>query len=105
LPTVAEGIATARPVRLEEILRALKESHGQAVALTEEAIAVALRDLGQDLGLYVEPTAAVSAAALRQLAHDREISQDDVTVALLTGNGLKATDGIARLNLDELGRA
>jgi threonine synthase len=105
LPTVAEGIATARPVRLEEILRALKESQGQAVALTEEAITAAVRDLGQDLGLYVEPTAAVSAAALRQLAHDGEISRGDVTVALLTGNGLKATDGIARLNLDELGRA
>jgi threonine synthase len=104
-PTVAEGIATARPVRLEEILRALRDSHGQAVAVTEEAIAAAVRELGRDLGLYVEPTAAVSAAALRQLAHDGEISTGEVTVALLTGNGLKATDAIARLNLDELGRA
>jgi threonine synthase len=98
-PTVAEGIATARPVRLQEILRALTETQGQAVAVTEEAIAEALRDLGRDLGLYVEPTAAVSAAALRQLAHNGEISRGDITVALLTGNGLKATDGIARLNL------
>jgi threonine synthase len=104
-PTVAEGIATVRPVRLAEILLALKESQGQAVAVTEEAIIAAIRELGRNLGLYVEPTAAVSAAALSQLAHSGEIGQGEVTVALLTGNGLKATDGIARLNLNELGEA
>jgi threonine synthase len=104
-PTVAEGIATVRPVRLAEILLALKESQGQAVAVTEEAIVAAIRELGRNLGLYVEPTAAVSAAALSQLAHSGEIRQGEVTVALLTGNGLKATDGIARLDLNELGEA
>jgi threonine synthase len=102
---VAEGIATVRPVRLAEILLALKESQGQAVAVTEQAIVAAIRELGRNLGLYVEPTAAVSAAALSQLAHSGEIRQGEVTVALLTGNGLKATDGIARLDLNELGEA
>jgi threonine synthase len=104
-PTIAEGIATARPVRLDEILLALKESRGQAVAVTEEAIVAAIRELGRNLGLYVEPTAAVSAAALTQLARTGEIGKGDVTVALLTGNGLKATDGIARLDLNESGGA
>jgi threonine synthase len=103
-PTIAEGIAAARPVRLEEILRALEESHGQAVALTEEAIIAALGDLGRDIGLYVEPTAAVAAAALRRLARDGEIGRGEVTVVVLTGNGLKATEGIRRLNLDGPGQ-
>src|SRR5712671_5672401 len=65
-PTVADGIATVRPVRTEAVLGALRRSQGGVVAVPEAEIAPALAALGR-LGLFVEPTAATAAAALSHL--------------------------------------
>jgi threonine synthase len=95
-PTVADGIATQRPVRTKEVLAALRRSQGGVAAVPEAAIAPALQALGH-IGLYVEPTAATAAAAFAQLLRDGAIRRDDSTVVVLTGHGLKATDKIAEL--------
>jgi threonine synthase len=95
-PTVADGIATVKPVRTTEVLRALRRSRGGVVAVAEAEIAPALEALGH-LGLFVEPTAATGAAALSQLLHDGTIGAGETTVIVLTGHGLKATDKIAEL--------
>ena len=94
--TVADGIATVKPVRTEEVLAALRRSQGGVAAVPEEAIAPALQALGR-LGLYVEPTAATAAAALSQLLGSGTVRPDETTVVVLTGHGLKATDTIAEL--------
>jgi threonine synthase len=90
-PTIAEGIATRTPVRLPEILDAVRYSGGGVVAVTETEIAAAMTELGA-LGLYVEPTGAVAAAGLRQLSRAGYVVSGDTTVVLLTGVGLKTTD-------------
>jgi threonine synthase len=95
-PTIADGIATVRPVRTREVLAALRRSGGAVVAVPEADIAPALRALGRR-GLFVEPTAATAAAALTQLLDAGTIRPGETTVAVLTGHGLKATDAIGRL--------
>jgi len=95
-PTVADGIATQRPVRTAEVLAALRRSGGGIATVPEEAIAPALATLGR-LGLFVEPTAATAAAALTQLFRDGTIRPGETTVAVLTGHGLKAADRIGEL--------
>jgi threonine synthase len=95
-PTVADGIATPRPVRVAEVLRALRVSRGGVAAVAEEAIAPALAALGR-LGLFVEPTAATAAAALTDLLRDGTIAAHETTVVVLTGHGLKAAERIAEL--------
>lgn len=95
-PTVADGIATVKPVRTAEVLAALRRSGGGVVAVAEEAIAPALARLGR-LGLFVEPTAATAAAALTRLLQDEAIGPDETTVVVLTGHGLKAADRIGDL--------
>jgi threonine synthase len=94
--TAADGIATVKPVRMAEVLRALRRSAGVVVAVPEAEIAPALRALGR-LGLFVEPTAATGAAALSLLLRNGTIRPDENTVVVLTGHGLKATDKIAEL--------
>jgi threonine synthase len=94
--TVADGIATVKPVRTAEVLRALRRSKGGVVAVPEVEIAPALSALGR-LGLFVEPTAATGAAALSRLLRDGTIRPGETTVVVLTGHGLKATDKIAEL--------
>ncbi|MBI1800322.1 MAG: threonine synthase [Chloroflexi bacterium] len=81
--SVAEGISLARPIRDREILRAIRESGGDALAVSDDETLAAQRDLAQ-IGLYVEPTSAVVGAALKRL------KVDGVTVAALTGSGLKS---------------
>ncbi len=95
-PTVADGIATMRPVRPAPVLRALRRSRGGVVAVAEEEIAPALRALGR-LGLFVEPTAATVGAALTRLLGSGTIMPGETTVAVLTGHGLKAADRIGEL--------
>src|SRR6266513_2021519 len=95
-PTVADGIATVKPVRTAEALAALRRSGGGVVTVPEAEICPALKTLGR-LGLFVEPTAATAGAALSYLLRDRTIRPDETTIVVLTGHGLKATDKIAEL--------
>jgi threonine synthase len=82
-PSVAEGIMLARPLRDREILRAIRESGGCALAVTDEETMAARKALART-GLFVEPTSAVVAAALQKL------DLRGVLVAGLTGSGLKS---------------
>src|SRR5262249_27739548 len=52
LPTIADGIATPRPVRMAEVLRAVRSSNGSVVAVGEEEVWPALSALRR-LGLFV----------------------------------------------------
>jgi threonine synthase len=96
LKTIAEGTAIKHPMRLREIIGALRESGGGTVALTEEEIVAALRRLARQ-GLFTEPTSASAAAALDKLSDAGSIKANETTVVLLTGNGLKAASTVADL--------
>ena len=65
-PTIAEGTAIAQPIRLQEVLGALRETRGGAVMLSEAEIGAATLDLAR-IGIYVEPTAAQASAAFAKL--------------------------------------
>jgi threonine synthase len=95
-PTIADGIATPKPVRIAEVLGAVRRSKGRVVVVAEEEIVPALADLGR-LGLFVEPTAATAGAALTRLLGGGTIGPDQTTVAVLTGTGLKAAERIGEL--------
>ena len=95
-PTIAEGIATARPTRVAEVLHAVRASGGAIVAVEEAEIVSALRGLARR-GLYVEPTSAVAAAGLTRLLASGAIRPHERTVLVLTGSGLKASATIGEL--------
>lgn len=90
LPTVAEGTAIKRPIRLVEMLNALRESGGGTVAVDEAEIIEASLRLARQ-GLYTEPTSAHAAAAVGKLIESGAISSSERTVVVLTGTGLKTT--------------
>lgn len=90
-PTVAEGTAIKRPIRIVQMLNALKESEGGTVAVSEADIIDASLRLAKQ-GLYTEPTCAHAAAAATQLVESGTIDRSDRTVVVLTGTGLKTTE-------------
>jgi threonine synthase len=95
-PTIAEGTAIAQPIRLREVIAALRDSKGSAVMVSESDIEASLFDLAR-VGLYVEPTSAQVAAGLKTLLTEGVISQKETTVLMMTGSGLKATSRVAAL--------
>jgi threonine synthase len=94
-PTVAEGIAASHPMRAKEVLDWLRRYDGRVMAVDEQEILSAWRDLAR-AGLYVEPTAAVAPAAARAVLRDDGAAGRRVVV-ILTGSGLKATDKLAAM--------
>ena len=89
-PTVAEGTAIKRPIRLIEMLTALGETGGGTVAVEEDKIVEASLALARQ-GLYVEPTCAHAAAGVTKLVHSGAINSSERTAVILTGTGLKTT--------------
>lgn len=83
--TIAEGIRIRRPVRWKVILRALRETGGSVIAVSEAEIISAQRELARQ-GLYVEPTSAVAVAGLKEGAGRSQ----GLTVIPMTGTGLKS---------------
>ncbi|HEY3366242.1 MAG TPA: threonine synthase [Symbiobacteriaceae bacterium] len=88
--TVAEGIRIRRPARGRQILSALRETGGAAVAVSEEEIRTGWADL-LGRGLFAEPTSAVVAAGAGRLLRAGRIAGGERTVAVLSGHGLKST--------------
>jgi threonine synthase len=95
-PTLAEGIASRRPVRGPAVLRALRASGGGAVTVSDGEVAGALRTLAR-VGFLVEPTSAAAAAGFVRLVRSGRIAPGERAVVLLTGSGLKAGQRIAEL--------
>jgi threonine synthase len=70
-------------------LRAIVESHGAAVAVTEPEIRAARVLLAANEGVSVEPASATVLAALPGLYRDVKVRPGDSVVCVLTGHGLK----------------
>jgi threonine synthase len=84
--TIAEGIRIRHPVRWRAILRAIRETGGSVVTVSDSEILSARRELARQ-GLYVEPTSAVAVAGLKALSLT---SASPLLIIPLTGSGLKA---------------
>ena len=90
-PSLAEGLAIAKPVRWKRILEAIRASGGTALDVTEEEIVEGQGQLAR-LGLYAEPSSAVVWAALMKIRQNA--SPNDVFLIPLTGSGLKGAPKI-----------
>lgn len=87
--TMAQSIAGDDMIQGgRRILRAIRESGGRAVAVTEEEIAEAMMLLGS-AAVAAEPSAAVPIAALRSGREAGWIGDHDTVVAVITGTALK----------------
>ena len=92
-PTIADGIASQKPVRPVEVMAAVRESGGSVLAVSESEIVEALRRV-LGLGMFIEPTTAAGLAGLSQLLESGAVADDEVVVVVLTGSGLKAVEKI-----------
>ena len=94
--TLADSIAVGRPRNTVKACRALDESGGTALTVSDEEILAAETLLGRTEGIYAEPAGAAPIAGIRE-ARDRGIvAADESVVAVVTGFGLKDTASAKR---------
>ncbi len=92
--TVADSISVRTPANAHMARRAILESRGTSVAVSDREILDAQVDLARTTGIFAEPAAAAGLAGLRAV-HDR-FEGGQVVVLLVTGHGLKDVEAPLR---------
>jgi threonine synthase len=87
--TVADSISAGIPRDRVKALRAVRETNGAVVAVSDEAILSAIPQLARLTGVFAEPAAAASFAGAQRTVESGLIHADEKVVLLITGNGLK----------------
>ncbi len=94
--TLADSISVGLPRDRVKALRAVRETGGEFVTVSDEAILEAMRVLGRACGIFAEPAGAAGLAGLLQMARAGRIGSDERVAVLITGNGLKDVESALR---------
>ncbi len=91
------GLQLTAPPDGDLVLRALRESDGWATSVADGATYTAQTDLAAREGIFVEPAAAITLAALRADRASGRLRGDERVVCLLTGVGFKDASALQRM--------
>ncbi len=92
--TMAAGLRVPSAVGDALMLRALRESEGTAVAVSEAEILWGVKEIGQYEGLFVCPEGGAALAGLQRLVEQGWIDREERVVLFNTGSGLKYLDAL-----------
>ena len=87
--TIADSISSGLPRDRAKALRAVRETDGAFVRVTDDEILAAIPELAQGCGVFAEPAGAASYAGLKQAVAAGYVQADDRVAVLVTGSGLK----------------
>lgn len=87
--TIADGINVGEPRDGTRALRAMRDSGGGAIAVSDEEIIAAIPRLARATGVFAEPGAAAALAGFVKLRERGVIQSEERVVLVITGNGLK----------------
>jgi len=90
--TIAAGIRVPKAIGDFLILRAVRESKGTALAVTDREIIDAVKLMAKKEGIFACPEGAATLAALKKMLASGDIDRDERVVLFNTGSGLKYTD-------------
>jgi threonine synthase len=99
--TLASAIKIGAPVSWKKAWRAVRETDGYVITVSEQEIADAKAMIGLD-GIGCEPASATTVAGIRKLVADERIRKDETVVAVLTGHLLKDTDYVIKYHSQTL---
>lgn len=94
--TIASAIRIGRPVNWVKALKAVEESRGALLTVSDEEILEAIKMLARLEGLGVEPSSAASLAGYLKALEEGLVDRGETVVLVATGHALKDPD-IVRL--------
>lgn len=87
--TLAQSLAIGAPGDGSLVVEAVRSRGGSAADVPDGEILEAMELLARTEGVLTEPAGGTTVAATMKLAQRGEIGRDDVTVIVISGNGLK----------------
>jgi threonine synthase len=90
--TVADGLRVPRAIGDFLILRAVRQSGGTAVPVSDQAMVDAMMTIGSTEGVSAAPEGGAALAALRTLLERRLVRREHTVVLFNTGGALKYLD-------------
>jgi len=93
--TTASGLRVPKAIGDFLILDALKESGGTAVAVTDDELIEATKEIGASEGIFCAPEGAACLPALRKLLSTADVKTTERVVLFNTGSGVKYMESFA----------
>ena len=90
--TVADGLRVPRAVGDFLVLRALRESGGAAIAVSDAEMIASMREMGATEGVSAAPEGGAALQALKVLLRRGDVRRSDTIVLFNTGGALKYLD-------------
>jgi threonine synthase len=90
--TVASGLRVPKSFADSIILQDIRDSHGIAVAVSDEELLASQHELCRAEGIFAAPEGAATLAALKKLIQQKWINPQERIVLFNTGSGLKYID-------------
>jgi len=95
--TIAKSLAIGNPADGYYALNTIEETQGSATAVSDEEVVDGMLLLAQTEGIFGETAGGVTIASLKRLVKQGKINQDDLTVAYITGSGLKTQEAVEKV--------
>jgi len=93
--TIARSLAIGNPADGHYAIKTITGTGGWSEDVSDSEIVESIQLLAETEGVFTETAGGVTVGVTRKLYEQGRISPDDVTVACITGNGLKTTDALA----------
>jgi len=87
--TLASGLRVPKAIGDFLILDALRESGGTAIAVTDEDLIAAVKEIGAAEGIFCAPEGAACLPALREMITQNLVAENETVVIFNTGAGVK----------------
>src|SRR5690349_12504916 len=92
--TIARSLAIGNPADGHYAIKAITATGGWSEDVSDGEIVDAIQLLAETEGIFTETAGGVTIGVTRKLYEQGRISPNEVTVACITGNGLKTTDAL-----------
>ncbi len=92
--TIADSIKVGNPRDQVKALRAIRESSGTFISVSDKEIKDAINLLATSTGIFAEPAGATALAGLKKAVGERLVDPNERIVILVTGTGLKDIEAV-----------
>jgi len=93
--TTASGLRVPKAIGDFMIIDALRASGGTAIAVTDEELIGATKEIGAAEGIFCAPEGAACLPALKKLLKDGSVASDESLVLFNTGSGVKYVESFS----------
>jgi len=93
--TIAKSLAIGNPADGYYALKQIADTGGAAAAVSDDEVVEGMKLLAETEGVFAETAGGTTIAALKRFVEDGTVRPDELTVAFITGGGLKTQEAVS----------